>query len=134
MCKGLRRTTTGVSDADESGSEEGMDEAAESEREEAMHEAGASEAGAGAEEEGGGEGAEYTWAAALRGTQVLGWVRGVCTYGEWTAGEDEAEVTDVRAEVRRRHGEVTMAEVWKALREAEEADAVLVRGTTVHFI
>ena len=44
---------------------------------------------------------------------------------EWTAGGDEAEVADVHAEVRRRHGEVTQAEVRDALRKAEDADAVL---------
>ena len=47
---------------------------------------------------------------------------------------DEAEVADLYAEIRQRHGEVTMAELRKALGEAEEADMVLVRGATVHFI
>ena len=64
---------------------------------------------------------------------MLEWVRGVCVRGEWTAGRDEAEVAEVHAEVQRRHGEVTRAEVWDALRGAEDVDAVLLRDATVHF-
>ena len=43
-------------------------------------------------------------------------------------------MADVHAEVEGRHGEVTRAELQSALRAAEEEGAVLVRGTTVHFI
>ena len=42
-----------------------------------MSEAGASEAGTEAEEGGGGGDMECTWVAALRGEQVLEWVRGM---------------------------------------------------------
>ena len=70
----------------------------------------------------------------MRGEQVLEWVRGVCWGGEWAAGGDEATVADVHAEVRGRYCEVTWEELRSALRAAEEEGAVLVRGTTVHFI
>ena len=43
-------------------------------------------------------------------------------------------MADVHVEVQRRHGEVTQAEIRDALREAEDADAVLVRGATMHFV
>ena len=53
--------------------------------------AGAPEMRTEAEEGGGSEGMECTWVAALRGEQVLEWVRGVCWCGEWATGWDEAD-------------------------------------------
>ena len=105
---------------------EEMNAAAESEGEEARSEADVARVRTEAEEGGGSVGMECTWDAALRGEQVLEWVRGVCWGGEWAAGGDEATVADVHAEVQGRHGEVTWEELRSALRAAEEEGAVLV--------
>ena len=127
-------TTTRAGETEEGDGEEEVNEAAGSEWEEAISEPGASAAGGEAEGESDGEGTGCSWDAALRGVEVLEWVKGVCRGGAWADRGDEAEVADLYAEIRQRHGEVTMAELRKALGEAEEADMVLVRGATVHFI
>ena len=119
------RSDSGMSDSGRSDSVEEMNAAAEREKEETRSEA---------EEGCGSVGMECTWDAALRGEQVLEWVRGICWGGGRAAGGDEATVADVRTEVRGRYGEVTWEELRSALRAAEEEGAVLVRGTTVHFI
>ena len=128
------RSDSGRSDSGGADNVEEMDAAAESEGEETRCAAGEARVRTETEEGGGSVNMECTWDAALRGEQVVEWVRGVCWGGEWAAGGDEATVADIHTEIQRRHGEVTWGELRSALRAAEEEGAVLIRGTTVHFI
>ena len=121
-------TTTRAEGAEEGGHEKGVGGTAGSEWEEAMSESDAAAA------RGDGESTGRSWHAALRGAEVLGWVKEVCRGGTWAERGDEMEAADMHAEIRQRHGVVTVAELRRALGEAEEADMVLVRGDTVHFI